>query len=124
MEKDQTDWTWLIPERKMSWEISPETKYVVIKKPKFKNLFLKKYLIPRLKRPEYYVKLDKVGSFIWKNIDGKLSFGEISEKMTIEFGQSVEPVDDRLGQFINSLRRYDFIRFINMEDIETIQNYK
>ena len=117
LEKNQTDWTQLIPKRKMTWEINPDTKFVVIKKPKFQNLFLKKYLLPRLKRPDYSVKLDEIGSFVWQNIDGKLSFGEIALKMTKEFGESIEPVNDRLGQFINSLRRYDFITFVNLEDI-------
>ncbi len=119
MEKDQTDWTQLIPERKMDWETNPETQFVVIKKPKFKNPLIKKYLLPRLKRPDYSVKLDKIGSFVWKNIDGKVSFAEIAEKMKKEFGESIKPADDRLGQFINSLRRYDFIRFVNLEDISS-----
>jgi hypothetical protein len=119
LDKDQTDWTRLIPERNMKWHIDPDTQFVVIKKPKFKNSFLKKYLLPRLKRPDYSVKLDKVGSFVWQNIDGKVSFGEIAEKMIKEFGDSIEPVNDRLGQFINSLRQYDFIIFVNMEDIDS-----
>jgi hypothetical protein len=117
LEKDHTDWTKLVPERKINWEINPDTKFVVIKKPKFKNAFLKKYLLPRLKTPDYSVNLDKFGSFVWQNIDGNRSFGDIAIKMKEEFGESVEPVDDRLGQFINSLRRYDFITFTNIDDI-------
>jgi hypothetical protein len=117
LEKEQIDWTKLIPQRSINWEINPETNFVLIKKPKFKNPLLQKYLLPRLKRPDYTVNLDKVGSFVWKNIDGKINFGEIAERMRREFGDLVEPVDDRLGQFINSLRRYDFITFVNMEDI-------
>jgi len=119
LEKDQTDWTKLIPDRKMDWEIDPDTNFVIIKKPKFKNPLLKKYLIPRLKRSDYSVKLDKVGSFVWHIIDGKLSFGEIALKMSEEFGESIEPVNDRLGQFINSLRRNDFITFKNLEEINS-----
>ena len=101
----------------MGWEINPETNFVVLKKPKFKNPLLKKYLLPRLKSPEYSVKLDKIGSFVWQTIDGDLSFGEIALKMSEKFGESIEPVNDRLGQFINSLRRYDFITFVNLDDI-------
>jgi hypothetical protein len=119
LESEQTDWKQLIPERKMNWEINPENELVVIKKPKFKNSLLKKYLSPRLKRADYSVKLDQVGSFVWMNIDGKCSFGEIGEKVKKEFGQSVEPVEDRLGQFINSLRRYNFIIFKNFERISS-----
>lgn len=101
----------------MDWEINPDTNFVIIKKSKFKSPLLKKYLLPRLKQPEYSVKLDEIGSFVWQIIDGNLSFGEIALKMSEKFGKSIEPVNDRLGQFINSLRQYDFITFVNLEDI-------
>ena len=117
MEKDKPDWSKLIPERIINWEIHPETNFVIIKKPKFKNFLLKKYLLPRLRKQNYTVNLDKIGSFVWMNIDGKVNFGDIAEKMRKEFGESVEPVDDRLGQFINSLRKYDFITFKNFDVI-------
>jgi len=119
MDKDQIDWTKLIPHRKMNWEINPDTKYVVIKKPKFSNPLLKKYLLPKLKKPEYSVKLDKIGTFVWQHIDGRRSFGEIAALMREELGESVEPVEDRLGQFINSLRRYEFITFVNIEELSS-----
>jgi len=119
LEKDQTDWTLLIPKRTMDWETDPATNFVIIKKPKFKNPIIVKYLLPRLKRPDYSVKLDEVGSFVWNIIDGKLSFGEISKKMSKEFGESIEPVNDRLGQFINSLRQYNFITFKNLDEISS-----
>ena len=119
MNKEQTDWTKLVPERKMHWEIDPDTKYVVLKKPKLKNPLLKKYLLPRLKRPDFSVKLDNIGTFVWQNIDGKRTFGEIADKMKKELGESVEPVEDRLGQFINLLRKYDFITFLNIEEISS-----
>jgi hypothetical protein len=122
LEKNRTDWSRLIPERSMNWEINPETKLVVIKKPKFKNAYLKKYILPKLKNPNYTVKLDKIGSFVWQLIDGKLSFGDIAVKMSEEFGELIEPVNNRLGQFINSLRRYEFIHFVNLEEIISEQN--
>jgi len=120
---NQTDWTRLIPARKMNWDINPETNLVVLKKPKFKNSFLKKHVLPRLKNPYYSVKLDKIGSFVWQNIDGKSSFGEIATKMSEEFGEVIEPVHDRLGQFINSLQRYEFINFVNLEEIASEQKH-
>ena len=119
MEKDPTDWTKLIPERKMNWEVNPETNFVIIKKPKFTNPLLKKYLMPRLKKQDYSVNLDEIGTFVWQHIDGKRSFGQIADKMREKFGESVEPVDARLGQFINSLRRYEFITFVNLDEVSS-----
>ncbi len=99
----------LIPTHNIKWEINKENNLVVIKKPKFLNPFLKKHLVPRMKKPYYLVKLDKIGSFVWLNIDGKLTIGEIADRMKKEFDQSIEPVYDRLGQFINSLLKHHFI---------------
>ncbi len=99
----------LIPTHNMEWDINKENDLIVIKKPKFQNQFLKKHLVPRMKRPDYIVKLDKIGSFFWLNIDGKVTIGEIAERMKKEFGQSIEPVYDRLGQFVNSLLKHQFI---------------
>jgi hypothetical protein len=119
LEKDQIDWTKLVPKRNIHWEINPDTTYVVIKKPKFSNPLLKKYLLPKLKNPEYSVKLDKIGTFVWQQIDGKRDFGQIAKLMREELGESVEPVEDRLGQFINSLRRYEFITFLNIDELSS-----
>ena len=117
LEKENIDWTALIPKRKIDWEIDPDTKFVIIKKTKFKNALLKKYLLPKLKRPNYSI--DETGSFIWHKINGKNTFAEIAENIKEEFGESVEPVNDRLGQFINSLRRYEFITFLNIDEISS-----
>ena len=111
MEKEENNWFLLIPVRNLSWEINKETKLVELKKPKFKNKWLKKYLLPYLKNPEYRVKLDNIGSFVWNNIDGTQSCHQISEKLKKEFGASVEPVEERLGNFFQSLTRYNFILF-------------
>ena len=119
MEKDSIDWTKLIPEKNIKWELNPETNFIILKKPKFKNPLLKKYLLPKLKNPEFSVKLDEVGTFVWQKIDGKMTFAEIAKKMQEKFGESIEPVDERLGQFINSLRQHDFITFINLNELSS-----
>jgi hypothetical protein len=62
-----------------------------------------------MKNPNFSVKLDKVGSFVWNNIDGNHSIGQIAEIMKKEFGESVEPVHDRLQQFMTSLYQNGFI---------------
>jgi hypothetical protein len=109
MDKKSINLLSLIPNHNIEWEINKENNLIVIKKPKFLNPFLKKHLVPLMKRPDYFVKLDKIGSFFWQNIDGKMTIEEIADKMKKEFGQSIEPVYDRLGQFVNSLLKHHFI---------------
>ena len=48
-----------------------------------------------------------------------MTFAEIAKKMQEKFGESIEPVDERLGQFINSLRQHDFITFINLNELSS-----
>ncbi|MDK2800681.1 MAG: hypothetical protein PWP27_2171 [Clostridiales bacterium] len=55
------------------------------------------------------IELDKVGSCVWKNIDGKKNIEEIGKILKAEFGQEVEPLYQRLGTYINILKNNKFI---------------
>jgi len=62
------------------------------------------------KTPEQMrVDLDEVGSQAWKYMDGKRSIGEICDLMTEQFGETVDPVIERVGTYINILRNNKFI---------------
>ncbi len=100
----------LIPVRKIEWK-KKEEGLVELLKPKFKRPFLKKYLLPYVKRPHYRIKLDAVGSFIWGLSDGNLSVKEIAKSLKAEFGDKVEPLYDRLALFLQSLEKNGFIEF-------------
>lgn len=100
----------LIPVRNIKWE-KKEGSLIVLLKPKFKHPFLKKHILPRLKRPFYKIKLDSVGSFIWENCNGNLTVKELAENLKNEFGDKVEPLYDRLALFLQSLEKNGFIEF-------------
>ncbi|HSP46726.1 MAG TPA: PqqD family protein [Clostridiaceae bacterium] len=55
------------------------------------------------------IDLDSYGSAVWKEIDGKRNVGEIGDLMKKEFGESIEPLYERLSTFINQLRNNKFI---------------
>jgi hypothetical protein len=55
------------------------------------------------------IDLDSYGSAVWKEIDGKRNVGEIGDLMKKEFGESIEPLYERLSTFINQLRNNRFI---------------
>ncbi len=109
MNQELKDFLKYIPEHSITWEINPETSFIILKKLKFKNKHLVKYLLPHLKRPEFIINLDEFGSFVWTNIDGHASIEEIAGKMESKFGNKIKPVYDRLGQFIQSLLQNKFI---------------
>jgi hypothetical protein len=50
------------------------------------------------------IRLDEIGGFVWKTLDGRITVAEIVEKLRGQFGSEVEPAEERLGQMIRLLR--------------------
>jgi hypothetical protein len=57
------------------------------------------------------IKLDEVGSFAWRLLDGDRTVGEIAELLREEFGDAVAPAEERLGHLIWLLRREGLIAY-------------
>jgi len=55
------------------------------------------------------VKLDDVGSFVWRRLDGTTSFRSIVGQMKECFGDRVEPADERLKMFYKILYKDKFV---------------
>ena len=79
--------------------------------PKFTDKILGKYLQPRLRHKYIRANLDEFGSATWQLINGKNRVFEIAEKLTYEFGEKVQPVNERLTLFLTQLHKYNFISF-------------
>lgn len=63
------------------------------------------------KAPENnYVTLDDLGSFVWKQIDGRRSITAIGEMVEKAFGQDAEPVYQRLAEFVKMLSVHNFVK--------------
>ena len=58
-----------------------------------------------------HIKLDAYGSFLWKEIDGTKSVGDLALGMKAEFGAQAEPLYDRLVKYMQILRNNRFILF-------------
>ncbi len=63
------------------------------------------------------IKLDTLGSFIWKCINGKKSVFEISKEVKEYFGNEAEPLLNRLVTFFNILVNNKFITFNKKRDL-------
>lgn len=75
-----------------------------------RNGILEKLARPVLKIPKSMkIDLDKLGSCVWKSIDGKLTVEDIGKIVKNEFGEDAEPVYERLATYINILRNNKFI---------------
>lgn len=111
MKKEQVEPVNLLelkPRQNILWEMG-EDGGIVLLVPKFSNKFLATYLMPLLSKPNFRVKLDQFGSFVWKHCDGLTSVSDIGKKMKEQFGDSAEPVYDRIGTFIKRLEKEKFL---------------
>lgn len=62
--------------------------------------------------PESFkIDLDKLGSFIWKQIDGQKTIYQIGQLLKEEFKEEAEPLYERLIQYMNILKNNNFIEF-------------
>jgi len=100
----------LKPIRAFEFVIQDEGK-VTLLIPKFRGKVLGKYLQPYIKRKFFKVKLDTLGSFVWKQCDGKSSVNEIANKLRKQFGDKAEPADERVAKFVQHLYKSDCVTF-------------
>ena len=94
----------------MKW-ITDEKNLIVILKPKFTNRFFAKFLLSRMKNPNYKIHLDDYGSFVWNECDGMNTVERIGRLLEKKFGDKVDPVYERLGLYIKTLEKNKFIAY-------------
>ncbi|MCK4930978.1 MAG: PqqD family protein [Candidatus Aminicenantes bacterium] len=100
----------LVPVKNLKWEKN-EDGLICLLKPKFQLPFLKKHLLPLLKKPYYKINLDKIGSQFWESCDGVRTMEEIAACIKNALGDEVEPLYERITLFLQSLEKNKFIRF-------------
>lgn len=59
------------------------------------------------------VRLDEIGSFVWKFGHEKTP-SEITEAMRGEFGRDIEPAEERLREFLMNMQRARLIQIIGV----------
>ncbi len=98
----------LYPKHNVKWKRNDDG-LVVLLSPKFKSPFWARLFGPVMKRPDYQIKLDEFGSFVWNQIDGLTNVEKIGDALVDKYGQKIEPVFQRLSLFVNSLAQNQFI---------------
>lgn len=56
-----------------------------------------------------HIALDEMGSFVWNEIDGKQTVGEIADKVKERFVEKADPLYDRLICYMKILHNNGFI---------------
>lgn len=102
-------WHNVIATRTIGWEDGLDGGAVLLV-PRFRKGPLAKWLQPKLRRPFIRVKLDEIGSFTWRSLDGKTSFADVVRSLKDHFGEKVEPAEERLRMFMTILYRDKFVQ--------------
>lgn len=78
---------------------------VAVLVPRFENWLLRKLLVPLLRRPDFRVRFDPLGSFVWQQCDGKTTVVDIAARAAAKFGGDAEAMLHRTGAFLAKLAR-------------------
>ena len=90
------------PRRMLDWREAEDGRCIVLR-PKFGRSPLGRWLGSRVGEPHYRIRLDEIGTFVWKACDGRTSLSSIADQMREEFGPRVEPAEQRLVAFVGKM---------------------
>lgn len=98
-----------IPVTNKNWELLEDgIVEITVENTGFYNTLAQKLF----KKPRFsFIKLDKFGSFVWQNIDGKTSIYEIGQKLKVKFPKESDKLYERLCAFIKILERNNYVKF-------------
>ena len=68
------------------------------------------------KMSAHRIRLDDVGGFAWRHLDGERTVAEVGDLMRGEFGNRVDPVEERLGRMVWTMRREGFLAYPGWDD--------
>ena len=81
-----------------------------LKVPKFKGNFGKSFLKITKKENTFSANLDKIGTVVWKNCDGKKTVKKILDILKKEFPKE-DNINQRLYLFLNQMRTLGYIDY-------------
>ena len=95
------DFAQVRPRRRLEW--CEEDGRCVLLRPRLGSSRLARWVAGLGADPHYRIRLDEVGTLVWKACDGHTSLADIVSRMRERFGDRVEPADRRLAQFMRKL---------------------
>ena len=91
----------------LEWRLNSEG-IVEITVPKFKSNFGKSLCKLIRKDNTFSAKMDKIGSFVWQEIDGKKNTSQILTKLKKKFPDEKD-IDQRLFLFLRQMNNLDYL---------------
>ena len=67
------------------------------------------------------IRLDEKGSLVWRLLDGRKSVADVAGALREEFGDQVEPAEERAGQLVRMLHKDDLLAYPDWDEIRADQ---
>jgi hypothetical protein len=105
----------LTPERVAEWEDVGERVVIIRPLPKTRGI---KRAIDRLlfEMSTRRIRLDELGSAAWHLMDGRRTVAAIADVLREQFGEAVEPAEERLATLMQYFHRQLFVEFPGIDD--------
>lgn len=100
-------------EKMLRWKVD-ERGSVIVFRPRFGSGQIGRWLQSRFGIGDTRIRLDEIGTIVWKRCDGVTPAREIVEELRGEFGQKIEPAEHRLRDFIMQMRRARMVRILGV----------
>jgi len=84
--------------------------------PKFANEKFARWFIPSRKPTDITIKLEKFGSAAWLFMDGKRNMQEISDMLVEQFGNEIQPVNERMSKYLSLLYNQKHVSFAQLAE--------
>lgn len=62
------------------------------------------------------IRLDERGSRAWQLLDGSRTVGEVADALRQEFGEVVEPAEERVGHLVRMLHKEELLAYPGWDD--------
>ena len=98
---NRSDFATIRPQRLLEWH-EDEGRCVLLR-PRLRSNRLARWVARMGGDPYYRIRLDEVGTLVWKACDGRTSLADMCVEMRERYGAEVEPVDQRLAQFVRKM---------------------
>jgi len=93
-----------VPRRALEWRESEDGRCVLLR-PRFGTSRIGRWLAGYASDPHYRIRLDEIGTFVWKACDGETSLAGIADRFRDRFGDGAEPAEPRLAAFVRLMQR-------------------
>lgn len=101
----------LVPVRQHRSEDEPDGRVTVLV-PRFSGRWARRWVLPLFARQEVRLRLDELGSFVWRQCDGRTPVGEIAARLQVSSGGERTEAGTRVMAFLRQLARYDSVTFL------------